>query len=133
MGRYPHVCLEIKPALSTQSDFTIAIAAVHRFIATRFKGYFGILSAIGACYGKHLARGTIAVSAITIAVATVPVPLCFPCLTAFGAAFGLISIAPGLEKLLILNAESEGSPTIGTLECLVLKTHWMTSSLLLVG
>jgi len=28
-----------------------------------------------------------------------------------------------LEKLLFLNAESEGSPTIGALERLILETH----------
>jgi len=130
---YPHVCLVFRPALSTRSYFTVAITAIHWSVFAWLERYFSFLATIGAYCGEHLARGTIAVSAITIAAATVSVPLCFPCLTAFGAAFGLISIAPGLEKLLILNAESELLPTIGTLECLVLKTHWMTSSLLLVG
>jgi hypothetical protein len=34
-----------------------------------------------------------------------------------------------LEKLLLLSAEGEGGSAIGTLERLVLKTHWMPSSL----
>jgi hypothetical protein len=33
-----------------------------------------------------------------------------------------------LVKLLILSAVRESNATIGTLEGLVLKTHWMTSS-----
>jgi hypothetical protein len=34
-----------------------------------------------------------------------------------------------LEELLVLSAEGKGSPAIGTLDRLVLKTHWMASSL----
>jgi hypothetical protein len=46
-----------------------------------------------------------------------------------GTALGLIGKASRLEELLLLSAENECSPTIGTLEILVLETHWMTSSL----
>jgi len=108
-------------ALSAHSDFAVAITAVYRSVTARFKGYFGILATLGACHGEHLTPSSVAAVAVT---------LCLPCLAAFGTALGLISIASGLEKLLVLNAESESSPTIGALERLVLKTHWMTSSLL---
>ncbi len=54
---------------------------------------------------------------------------CFFCLAARGAALGLIGVASGLEKLLLLGTEGESSPAIETLDRLVLKVHWMTSFL----
>ena len=119
----PVYILQIKSNLSSQSDFTVTITAIHWSAFAWFERYFSFLATIGAYRREHLARGS-------VTVATVSVALWLPCLTAFGTAFGLISITLGLEKLLILNAESELLPTIGTFECLVLKTHWMTSSLL---
>jgi len=53
----------------------------------------------------------------------------FPGFAACGTALGLIGIALGLEELLFLSVEGELGSTIGALELLVLKTHWMTSSL----
>ena len=49
--------------------------------------------------------------------------------TARGTTLGLIGKAFGFEELLFPGAESEGSPTIGTLYRFVLETHWITSSL----
>ncbi len=117
-----YVYHQIIPALSTQSDFTVAIATIDRPAITRLKRYFGVFAAVGAYCRKHLASEP-------VAVATIFVSLCLPCLTAWGTALGLISIAPRFKKLLFPGAEGEGSPTIGTLERLVLKTHWMTSFL----
>jgi len=114
--------LKVKPALSAWSDFTVAIATVHRFVTAGFKGYLSILTALGAFYREHLPLGS-------VARATVSITLCFSCLATGGAALGLIGIASGLERLLLPSAEGKGSPTIGTLDRLVLKTHWMTSSL----
>jgi hypothetical protein len=110
------------PALSAGSNFTVAIATVHRFITTGFKGYLGILAALGTFYREHLPRRS-------VARALVSITLCFSCLATGRAALGLIGIAFGLEKLLLFSAEGEGSPAIGTLERLLFKTHWMTSSL----
>ena len=62
----PMYVLNVKPALSAQSDFTVAIATVHRLITARFKGYFGILAALSAYGGKHLASGSIAAVSITL-------------------------------------------------------------------
>src|SRR4030042_5737448 len=114
--------LKAKPALSAGSDFTVAIATVHRLVTAGFKRYLGILAALGAFYREHL-------TTLSIARAAVSVALCFPCLAARGAALGLIGVALRLEELLVLSAEGKGSPAIGTLDRLVLKTHWMTSSL----
>jgi hypothetical protein len=114
--------LKAKPALSAGSGFTVAIATVHRPVPARFKRHFGILTALGTFYRKHL-------TPLSIARATVSVALCFPCLAARGTALGLIGVALRLEELLVLSAEGKGSPAIGTLDRLVLKTHWMTSSL----
>jgi hypothetical protein len=113
---------QIRPALSADCDFAVTIATIDRPAITRLKRYFGVFAAVGACCRKHLAWGP-------VAVATVSVSLCLPCLAAWGTALWLISIAPRFKKLLFPGAEGEGSPTIGTLERLVLKTHWMTSFL----
>ena len=43
-----------KPALSADSYFAVTIATVHRFVTTGFKGYFGILAALGTFCRKHL-------------------------------------------------------------------------------
>jgi len=75
---------------------------------------------------KHLPLGTLAVVS---AIGT----LRFVGSTARGTALWLISKAFRLEKLLFPGAESECSPTIGTLDRLALKTHWMASSLLNFG
>jgi len=101
--------LKVKPALSADSDFTVAIATVHRFVPARFKGYLGILATLGAYCREHLALGS-------VTRALIPITLRFSCLATRGAALGLIGIASGLEKLLLLNAEGKGSPAIGTLE-----------------
>jgi hypothetical protein len=112
----------VKPALSTQSDFVVALATIDRSAVGRLKRHFGLFAALGAYGRKHLAWETVVVTAISV-------PLCLPCLSARGTALGLISIAPGLKELLFLSAEGEVSPTIGTLDSFVLKTHWMTSFL----
>jgi hypothetical protein len=112
----------IKPALSTQSDFTVAIAAIDGPAVGRLKGHLGVSAAVGAYGGKHLAWESIAVT-------TISVPLCLPCLSARGTALRLISIALGLIELLFPSGEAEVSSTIGTLDRFVLKTHWMTSFL----
>jgi len=117
-------CFQAILALSARSDFSVTLAAIHRSTFTGLERYFGFLTALGAYGREHLALGP---------VAAIPVTLCFPVFAALGTALGLISIAFRLEELLFLSAESEGSPTIGTLELLVLKAHWMTSSLLIVG
>jgi hypothetical protein len=110
----------VKPALSTQSDFTVTIATIDWPAVGRRKRHFGVFAALGTCGREHLARKT-------VSVATISVPLCLSCLSARRTALGLISIALGLKELLVLSGEAEISPTIGTLESLVFKTHWMTS------
>ena len=67
---------------------------------------------------------------ITIAIVIIwTTALLFPSSSALRTALGLIGKPLGMEELLLASAESEGSPTIGTLDRLVLKTHWMISSL----
>ncbi len=51
------------------------------------------------------------------------------CLAAFRTVLWLAGIAFGLRKLLIYSAESKGCSAIGTLDRLVLKNNWMTSSI----
>jgi hypothetical protein len=110
----------IKPTLSTRSDFTVAIATIDRPAIGRLKRHFGVFAALGARGGKHLAWESVAAT-------TTSAPLCLPCLPARGTALGLIGIALGLKELLFFSGEAEVSPTIGTLDRFVLKTHWMTS------
>ncbi|MBA7692836.1 hypothetical protein ES703_101405 [subsurface metagenome] len=115
--------LQTKSSLSAQFDFVVAIPAIHGSTFTRLKRDFSFFATLSTNRREHLTIGR------PIAVATISVPLCFPCLTAFGATLGLISIVPRLEKLLFLYAKGEFIPAVGTFERLVLKRHWMTSSL----
>ena len=111
----------VKPALSTQSDFTVTIATIDWPAIGRRKRHFGLFAALGACGRKHLAWEP------PVAATTTSIPLCLSCLSARRTALGLISIALGLKELLVLSGEAEVRPTIGTLERFVFKTHWMTS------
>jgi hypothetical protein len=45
----------VKPALSTRSDFLVAIAAIDRPATGGLKRHFGVFAALGACGSKHLA------------------------------------------------------------------------------
>jgi hypothetical protein len=56
----------IKPALSAQSDFSVAIAAIDRPAIGRLKRHFGLFAAVGACGRKHLAREPVAVAPVSI-------------------------------------------------------------------
>ncbi len=100
---------KVKPALSADFDFTVAIATVHRFVTTGFKGYLSILAALGAFCREHLPLGSVARAAVSITLG-------FPCLAAGRAALGLIGVALSPEELLLFGAEGEGCPTIGTLD-----------------
>jgi len=111
----------IEPRLSG-FGFTVAIATVHRFVLTRFEGYFGIFAAFGTDRRVHLAPCS--------AVVAVSEALSFSCLAARRAALGLIGIAPGAEKLLFLGAKGKCSATVGTGERLVLETHLGMASFL---
>jgi len=95
--------------LSAHSDFTVAITTVYRTISAGLEWYFGVFATLGAYCREHRALGP-----STIAIVTET--LCFPRLATFRTALRLISIALRLEELLFLNAESEGSSTIGALE-----------------
>ncbi|GAF92886.1 unnamed protein product, partial [marine sediment metagenome] len=46
--------------------FSIAITTVHWLITAWFKRYFGIFATIGACYGKHLAWGSITATPVAL-------------------------------------------------------------------
>jgi hypothetical protein len=113
----------VYPRLSTRSDFTVAIAAVNGLITAGLKGDFGAFAAFGAGCGEHLARGSVTATA----AGALAFRLSF--LTAFRTALGLVGVAFRLEKLLVFSAKGESGSAIGTLDGLVLKTHWMTSSL----
>jgi hypothetical protein len=86
------------------------------------KGYFGGFPTLGAGGGEHLTWGAKSAAAASITLG-------LPCLTAFGAALGLISVTFGLEKFLVFGTKGKGRATIGALKGFFLKSHWMTSSL----
>jgi hypothetical protein len=109
--------------LPTGSYLTVTIAAVNRSVLSGLERHGSFLAAFSANRREHLAM---AIASVSIAVAKA---LCFPCLTAFGTAFGLIGVASLLELLLFLGAKGKGITAIGTSEGLIFKTHWMTSSL----
>jgi len=115
--------LTAKPALSTQSDLIVAIATIYRSTFAGLERHFGVFATLSAYCGEHLPPRP-------VAVATISVTLCLPCLAAWETALRLVSVALGREEFLFLSAESEGSPTVGALDRFVLKTQRMTSSLL---
>ena len=72
----PGPCMSIVTlALSTQSDFVVAISTIDRPAVGRLKRHFSVYAALGAYGRKHLAWETVAVTATCI-------PLCLPCLAA---------------------------------------------------
>jgi hypothetical protein len=94
--------------LPSHSDLIVAVAAIYWSAFTGLERYFGVLTTLGAHSGEHLAG--------SVTVAATSVTLGLSCLAASGASLGLVGIALGLEELLLLGAESEGSPAVGTLE-----------------
>ena len=114
--------LKAKLALPTHSGFIVAIATIYWSTFTGLERYFGVFATLGAHCGECLPLGP-------VAVATIAVTLCLSCLAAWETSLRLINIALRREELLLLSTEGEGSPTIGTLDRLVQKTHRMTSSL----
>ena len=120
---------QTKSRLPVCSYFAVAIAAIHWSALTGLEGDSSCLAAISAYSREHFTSGCIAIIAMSIAVAVKSILLCFPCLTAFGATLWLVRVASRLELLLFLNVKGKTFRAIETFECLVLKTHWMTSSL----
>jgi hypothetical protein len=118
--------LKLTLALPAHFDFAVAFATIYRPALSGLERYLGLLTTLSAYHREHLAPGS-------VAVAIIPVTLCFPGFTAGGTTLGLVSITFRLEKLLFLSTKGKISPTIGAMELLVLKTHWMTSSPIVVG
>jgi hypothetical protein len=106
--------------LSGWSDFGVAIAAIDRPAVGRFERHLGLFAALGAYRREHLALGSVAGAAASGAFS-------LPCLPACGTSLGVIGIAPGPKRLLLVSGERELGPAIGALDGFVLKTHWMTS------
>ncbi len=76
------VCFKNKLAGSAQSDLIVAIAAINRAIFAGLEWYLGSLSTLGAYRRKHLALRPVAIVIVPIAVATVAILSCLPCLAA---------------------------------------------------
>jgi len=100
---------KVKPALSADCDFAIAIATVHWFVSAGFKRYLGIPSTLGTFYREHLPLES-------VARAIVSITLYFPCLSAGRAALGLVSEALASEELLLGSGKGEVCAAIGTLD-----------------
>ena len=114
--------VKVKLVLSVHSNRTVVITTIHRSAFTRLKRYFRVFPAPGVEGTKHSPLRTVAIVSTARTV-------CFVGSAACGTTLRLIGKAFRLEELLFPSAESEGSPTIGTLDRFVLKTHWMTSFL----
>ena len=108
------------------SDLIVAFAAINRSALSRLEWYFSFFPTLSTYRWIHLASRL-------ISGATVAITRRLSCLTTLGTALRLIGIAFGLEEFLLSSRESELSPTISTLKYLILKSHWMTSSLKIVG
>ena len=107
-------------ALAISSVCTIAIATIDRTVAAWFEGNLGILTTLGADRREHLPSWSIA---------SVAVAFGSPYLPAGRATLRLVGVALGGEELLFARGEAKAGSAVGTLECLVLVLHKMTSSL----
>jgi hypothetical protein len=96
------------------------MAIINWLITARLKRDFGALAALSAGCGEHLPGGLRNCCYYNV-------PTSLPDGTRDSASARWYSF--GLEKLLVFSAEGERVTTIGALDRLVLKTHWMTSSL----
>lgn len=115
-----HCSLLSRLSLAALSDLGVATAAVDRPVPSRFEGHLSFATTLGTDCGEHLAPWSVAAASRA---------LCFPCFTAGRAALGFVGIASGCVELLLSRSEDKRRSTIGTLERLVRKAHWMTSFL----
>jgi len=125
-GISPDLYLVARLSRVAQSDPVVAIAAIDWSAFSRLEGDFGFLATLSAHCGEHLAPRP-------VVTATIAAPLRLPCFTAGWATLGLVGVAFSGKEFLLFDTEGEGSPAVRTLKRLLLKAHWMTSSLLLVG
>lgn len=114
--------------LFAHSNLVIAIATIYRSASAGLKRYFRIFATLVTHYTECLTLGCVAIGIFPVAIAAVYRLLRFPCLAAGGAALGCVSMPYRVVKLLFVSAKSEAMPTIEALDCLVLITHWMTST-----
>ena len=128
-----HLILLTRAMLPAYLYLAVAVAAVDRPTLAGFERYGSRFATSSTNGREHLAAGCIAVAASSVAafvaVTAVAGALCFPCLTAFRAAFRFVGITSRMELFLLINAERIGFIAVVAGEGLVLKTHWMTSSL----
>ena len=119
MPRLPHR-LALIPARSRPSALSaVAITTVDRTVTPGLEWDLGILAALGADHGMHLARASI----VPAAAAETIVPLGASGLTAGGTALGIISIALIGMVRLIVSTEDKGLRAVNTRKCPVLVAH----------
>jgi len=106
--------------LSSQSDAAVAVAAVDGSVFAGLERDFGVFAALGAYCLEHLPPTSEAAIAAAFGL---------PGSAAIGTAPGLVLQAARRVEFLLTGGEGEFLPTISALEGLVLKAHWMTSSL----
>ena len=114
------VLSELELPWPIHSGLTVAVPAIHWSAFCGFEWNLSRLTANGTSSRKHLALGPGVAS---------PVTLCFPCLSAGGAALGLIGIALAFEEFLLSGGKGEVSTTVSTLKLFIFDCHWMTSFL----
>jgi len=85
--------------LSAGASLTVAIATVDGLVTAGLEGDFGGLAALRAGGGEHLTGGAVRRAAAGTGR--------FPGLAALRTALGLVSVAFGLEELLVRGAEYE--------------------------
>ena len=123
MPRLPHL-LALIPARSRPSALSaVAITTVDRTVTPGLEWDLGILAALGADHGMHLARASIVPAAAAAAAAETIVPLGASGLTAGGTALGIISIALIGMVRLIVSTEDKGLRAVNTRKGPVLVAH----------
>ena len=91
---------KFKPALFADSDFTLAITTVQRFVSAGFKRHLGIFAALGTFYRGHLPLDPVTRT-------TVFITLWFPYLTTGGTALRFVGEVFASEELLLRSDKCE--------------------------
>ena len=116
------VVLLVAPAAGLSVHLAVAVATVHRSVATGLERYLSFCTASGAGGGEHLTRSPI-ITAIPTAAAKAAVTARSPCSSTSGTTLGLVSEALFSVICLVFSAESEALPALLTGKSLFLVAH----------
>jgi len=115
-------CVQLFP--TAQFNLVVAVTTIYWPALSRLKGHFAVFATFNTHCGIHLPVSPVTSGAIVLS------SLCF---TASRATLGLIGVSPTSVELLFFSSKGECGAAVRTSKCLVCKSHWMTSFLIILG